>query len=62
MTCQRCGCTDNRACLHPSGFTCWWSAPGLCSFCMLADYIDLQVYEAIELRPVDVVAVRGSLL
>ena len=33
MTCERCGCTDNRACVDASGEPCCWIKPRLCSAC-----------------------------
>ena len=32
MVCHACGCTDDRACLTPSG-PCHWVEPGVCSGC-----------------------------
>ena len=33
--CERCGCTEARACQHPpDGERCHWVRPGLCSACV----------------------------
>lgn len=32
--CSFCGCTEQRACLHPEyGYPCGWSEIGVCDFC-----------------------------
>lgn len=39
--CYLCGCTDNKACVHPDLGPCWWvdESHNLCSHC----YIDFDV-------------------
>lgn len=32
-TCRVCGCTENDACYHPKGGSCWWVEADLCSHC-----------------------------
>lgn len=39
MTCERCGCTEERACWIDVGgpvgdVPCWWVRPGLCVACL----------------------------
>jgi hypothetical protein len=31
--CRRCGCVEERACVHDELGPCWWIAPDLCSHC-----------------------------
>lgn len=43
QACRVCGCTQDRACSHPTFGPCWWIAPDLCSHCgeptiVLAEY------------------------
>lgn len=37
MTCERCGCTDERACVDAHGEPCAWVLPGVCSSCATDD-------------------------
>ena len=34
-TCRKCGCTDNKACVHPKLGPCFWVEGDLCSHCVI---------------------------
>jgi hypothetical protein len=34
MKCERCGCTDERACVGADGEPCAWARDGLCDACL----------------------------
>lgn len=41
MTCQRCGCSELNPCLGSYGSTCAWAIPGLCTFCLSDEEMEL---------------------
>jgi hypothetical protein len=53
MTCERCGCTEQRACLIDVGgpvgdVPCWWVRPGLCCACLTTEELEELPPELLE--------------
>jgi hypothetical protein len=57
MTCEGCGCTDERGCVDASGGRCRWVLPRLCSACL-----DTRVDGGADLdeAPIDLFAGEGG--
>lgn len=56
MICQRCGCSELNPCINPFGETCGWILPGLCSFCLTEQEIELVRLIALQETAIQFVA------